>query len=76
MGMTTKTSTEEFIETHAGTLRVQINKTHALVFVPSSEPGKHYAVIITRHFATCDCKGFHYRGKCRHVTLVRSVIGA
>jgi hypothetical protein len=38
------------------------------VAVPSqSTPGKFHLVTLT----TCDCKGFSYRGDCRHVRAVQ-----
>ena len=39
------------------------------VLVPSaSVPGKYH--LVTR--ATCDCKGFSYRGDCRHLRAVQA----
>ncbi|MEZ4596709.1 MAG: hypothetical protein R3C32_07620 [Chloroflexota bacterium] len=38
-----------------------------VIEVPSSSrPGETYRVRISRGVATCDCKGFSYRGDCSH----------
>lgn len=43
-----------------------------LALVPSSSvPGKFHVSTLTR----CDCKGFTYRGKCRHVVTVQAERG-
>ncbi len=39
--------------------------------VKSSKPGKFYTVVRNgRHFS-CDCQGYTYRSKCRHVDEIR-----
>lgn len=39
--------------------------------VPSqSEEGRSHVVTERDGYWACDCKGFHYRGKCVHVTVV------
>jgi len=42
--------------------------------VPSSKPGKFYTVTQTKNHYSCDCQGYMYRAKCRHIEEAKKVI--
>jgi uncharacterized protein YegP (UPF0339 family) len=35
--------------------------------VKSSKPGKFYTVVRSGNHYSCDCQGYTYRAKCRHI---------
>ena len=66
--MTTQCTAEMWIQS-----RDRRTGRQLAVLVPSaSTPGKYH--LVTR--ATCDCKGFSFRGDCRHVRMVQAEIAA
>lgn len=38
----------------------------------SSEPGREYTPTVTEAGWACQCKGWHYRGRCRHIEAARA----
>lgn len=67
--------TTDTLKTSLGELPVSMKNAYAVVTVPASNGRDVYSVIITRSFARCDCKGYEYRGKCKHVTVVKEAMG-
>lgn len=41
--------------------------------VPSSKPGKFYTVTQTKTHFSCDCQGYLYRAKCRHIVEAKQL---
>lgn len=76
MGMTQTKASAEYLETPVGTLRVIMRNMSAEIEVPSSTPGQSYIVSVTKSFVTCTCPGHHYRGSCKHATMIRKTLGA
>ena len=74
--MTTETGTTDYLSTPLGELPVTFRNLSAEVTVPSSKPGQFYTVSVTKSFAQCTCPGFHYRGQCKHVKMIKAVLGA
>jgi hypothetical protein len=66
----------EYLPSSVGELGVILYRTYAVIRVPSSVGGKYYAVTVTRSTLTCECKGYSVWHRCRHITIVRSAIGA
>jgi hypothetical protein len=69
-------ATAEYLKTPVGTLRVIMRNMSAEIEVPSSTPGQSYIVSVTSSFVTCTCPGHHYRGTCKHATMIRKTLGA
>lgn len=40
--------------------------------VESSRPGKKYIVKLVNGNFSCTCKGYQFRGKCRHITEIKN----
>jgi SWI/SNF-related matrix-associated actin-dependent regulator 1 of chromatin subfamily A len=45
-------------------------------FASTSHPGVEYEVTIDGADVTCTCRGFEYRGQCRHARDVKAALGA
>jgi len=45
-------------------------------FASTSHPGVEYEVTIDGADVTCTCRGFEYRGQCRHARDIKAAIGA
>lgn len=67
-------TTTGYLATSLGELPVVFFRSYAVATAPSSRAGASYRVTITRSFVTCECQGFHYRGKCRHVAAVHEAL--
>jgi len=42
--------------------------------VESSKPGKFYTVTNNNGSVSCECRGYMYRGKCKHADSIRASI--
>jgi hypothetical protein len=49
-------------------------ESRAVIFVASSTGQGGYNVVVNGCYRKCQCKGFAYRGKCRHVTEVNLML--
>jgi hypothetical protein len=65
------------IKLPGGVTVTNLDRHHAVAEVDSSDPTREpYAVVVTSGgVARCQCKGFVYRGKCRHIDAVRAAAG-
>jgi len=59
-----------------GGMTTTITAERAHVRVRSATSTASYRVRVDGPLATCECKGFRYRGSCRHVTAVRAALAA
>jgi hypothetical protein len=49
-------------------------ENRAVIFVASSTGQGGYNVVVNDCYRKCQCKGFAYRGKCRHVAEVNRML--
>jgi hypothetical protein len=66
--MTAHTTAEQWIRTRDN----RTGRQFAVAVPSASQPNKFHLTSTTR----CDCKGFEYRGRCRHVDQVRAEVAA
>jgi hypothetical protein len=50
------------------------NSEHGRGYIVSKSGGSTYRVTIEDDGATCECKGFRYGGKCRHLDMVKALV--
>ena len=70
----TETTNIEYLSTPVGELPVKMRNLSAEIEVPSRSGGPSCTVTVTRSFATGTCRGWHFSGKCWHVTMVRKTL--
>jgi len=69
---------DEILRVHLGVepMHKQVRRVQDGIQVQSaSELGVMYLVRNIDGVLTCDCLGFEYRGRCRHIEIVKEVLG-